>query len=64
MKGTNDLKNKLDELYKENKDFKDYVDKCANTYKKTPEEILLLETTYQYSLYLKEGLANNKDENK
>lgn len=63
MKGTNDLKNKLDELYKENKDFKDYVDKCANTYGKTLEEVLLLETTYQYSLYLKEGLAKNKNEN-
>lgn len=48
---------KLNTLYSTNEDFRNYVDKCAKTYKKTVDEILQLKTTKEYALYLidKEG---------
>ena len=43
---------KLNTLYSTNKDFREYVDKCAKTYRKTVDEVLLMKTTTEYALYL------------
>lgn len=41
-------------LYQNNKDFKDYVDRCAKTRKMTIEEVLSLMLTRNYAEYLLE----------
>lgn len=52
------------QFYKNNKDFKAYVDKCAETYNKTINEILESPITEEYYLLLLEKERSNKNENK
>ena len=48
----------LNSMYATIPDFRDYVDKCSKTYKKSIDEVLELATTTEYALYL---LNKNKD---
>lgn len=50
-------------FYKNNKDFKAYVDKCAKTYNKTVDQMLQSPITEEYYLLLLEKEKSNKDEN-
>ena len=50
---------KLNMLYATNADFREYVDKCTKTYRKSIDEVLDLATTAEYALYLQ-----NKGEGK
>ena len=50
---------KLNTMYSTNEDFREYVDKCARTYKKTVDEVLLMQTTKEYALYLIEKGASD-----
>lgn len=43
---------KLNTLYATNEDFREYVDKCAKTYRKTVDEVLEMQTTKEYAYYL------------
>ena len=49
----------LDE-YRDNEDFKRYVDKCSVCYGKSLDEVLDLRITWEYFLSLQEGGCNHK----
>lgn len=53
MENIESIDMKLNSLYTTNEDFRSFVDKCAKTYKKTVNEVLKLQATYEYALYLK-----------
>ena len=50
---------KLNSMYTMNEDFRNFVDRCAKTYKKTVEEVLQMETTREYAAYVRN---RHKDE--
>ena len=40
---------KLQTLYSTNEDFRNYVNRCAKTYRKTVDEVLSMATTREYA---------------
>jgi hypothetical protein len=46
---------KLQTLYSTNEDFRNYVNKCAKTYRKTVDEVLSMATTREYAEYCAKG---------
>ena len=53
---------KLNTMYSTNEEFREFVDKCARTYKKTVDEVLQMQTTKEYALYLIDKGANDGGE--
>lgn len=53
-------KNELLKFYKENKDFKKYIDECVKTYGKDVDYMLQTRIAESYCEYLKEEKNENK----
>ena len=57
-----DIYNKMRDAYYTNKDFRWYVDRVADTYGKTPAEVLYSPVTKEYYISLQKGGCNAGNE--
>lgn len=52
---------KLNSMYSTNEDFRNFVDKCAKTYKKTVDEVLQMQTTKEYAAYVRNRYKDEEE---
>lgn len=52
---------KLNTMYATNEDFRNFVNKCAKTYKKTVDEVLQMKTTKEYAAYVRNRFKDDDE---